>query len=166
MLDRRQHELDHAGDLAQKFCRERGCTLGSDRGDHDVAIYVHLLEDVISAMVPATDGCVSVFMDDGRYGPETLALVRPKKPETLPVRITRNRIYVLPTGFGLFLCALLAVIGTQAFEPASRFQFWFTVLTVVLVVAGYFLTRQRTTAAAQEAEAKMGETRNGVPGRN
>ena len=49
---------------------------GSDRGDHDVTIYVQLLEDVISAMVPATDGCVSVFMDDGRYGPETLALVR------------------------------------------------------------------------------------------
>lgn len=27
-------------------------------------------------MMPAADGCVSVFMDDGRYGPETLALVR------------------------------------------------------------------------------------------
>lgn len=49
---------------------------GSDRGDHDVAIYVQLLEDVIGAMMPAADGCVSVFMDDGRYGPETLALVR------------------------------------------------------------------------------------------
>lgn len=49
---------------------------GSDRGDHDVAIYIQLLEDVVGAMVPATDGCVSVFMDDGRYGPETLALVR------------------------------------------------------------------------------------------
>lgn len=49
---------------------------GSDRGDHDVAIYVQLLEDVIGAMVPAPDDCISVFMDDGRYGPETLALVR------------------------------------------------------------------------------------------
>lgn len=49
---------------------------GGDRGDHDVAIYVQLLENVVSAMMPATDGCVSVFMDDGRYGPETLALVR------------------------------------------------------------------------------------------
>ncbi len=49
---------------------------GSDRGDHDVAIYVQLLEDVIGAMVPASDDCISVFMDDGRYGPETLALVR------------------------------------------------------------------------------------------
>lgn len=49
---------------------------GSDRGDHDIAIYVQLLEDVIGAMVPAPDDCISVFMDDGRYGPETLALVR------------------------------------------------------------------------------------------
>ncbi|MEG1082546.1 MAG: GABA permease, partial [Pseudomonas sp.] len=76
------------------------------------------------------------------------------------------RAWLFPYANIVALCALLAVIGTQAFEPASRFQFWFTVLTVVLVVAGYFLTRQRTTAAAQEAEAKMGETRNGVPGRN
>ena len=49
---------------------------GSDRGDHDVAIYAALLEDVVGAMLPATGGCASVFIDDGRYGPETLALVR------------------------------------------------------------------------------------------
>ena len=39
-----------------------------------------------------------------------LALVRPKKPESLPVKITRNRIYVLPTGFGLFLGAMLVTM--------------------------------------------------------
>ena len=39
-----------------------------------------------------------------------LALVRPKKPESLPVRITRNRIYILPTGFGLFLAAMLVTM--------------------------------------------------------
>ena len=38
------------------------------------------------------------------------ALVRPKKPESLPVRIGRNRIYVLPTGFGLFLGAMLVTM--------------------------------------------------------
>ena len=32
-----------------------------------------------------------------------LALVRPKQPEPLPVDITRKRIYVLPTGFGIFV---------------------------------------------------------------
>jgi uncharacterized protein (DUF58 family) len=39
-----------------------------------------------------------------------LALVRPKRPEALPVRIGRNRIYVLPTGFGLFLGAMLVTM--------------------------------------------------------
>ena len=39
-----------------------------------------------------------------------LALVRPKKPESLPVRITRNRIYILPTGFGLFLALMLTTM--------------------------------------------------------
>lgn len=49
---------------------------GEDRGDHDVAVYAALLEDVIGAMLPATGGCASVIIDDGRYGPATLALIR------------------------------------------------------------------------------------------
>lgn len=36
-----------------------------------------------------------------------LALIRPRKPEPVPVRITRNRIYVLPTAFGLFIAVML-----------------------------------------------------------
>jgi uncharacterized protein (DUF58 family) len=36
-----------------------------------------------------------------------LALVRPKRPEALPVQINRGRIYVLPTGFGLFISVLI-----------------------------------------------------------
>jgi uncharacterized protein (DUF58 family) len=39
-----------------------------------------------------------------------LALVRPKHPEALPVHITRKRIYVLPTGFGLFVGLMLATM--------------------------------------------------------
>jgi uncharacterized protein (DUF58 family) len=38
------------------------------------------------------------------------AFVRPKRPEPLPVQIGRRRIYVLPTGFGLFLGAMLATM--------------------------------------------------------
>jgi Protein of unknown function (DUF3800) len=49
---------------------------GSDRGDHDVSVYATLLEDVIASMLPATGGCASVIIDDGRYGPETLTLIR------------------------------------------------------------------------------------------
>lgn len=36
-----------------------------------------------------------------------LALMRPRRPEALPARIHRKRIYILPTGFGLFLAALV-----------------------------------------------------------
>lgn len=43
-----------------------------------------------------------------------LALARPRAPETLPVRFDRHRVYVLPTGFGLFFAALLAAMGVGA----------------------------------------------------
>lgn len=36
--------------------------------------------------------------------------VRPRAPEPLPIRIDRRRIYVLPTGFGLFVAVLLAAM--------------------------------------------------------
>ena len=37
-------------------------------------------------------------------------LARPRQPEQLPAQLDRRRIYVLPTGFGLFLATLLAVM--------------------------------------------------------
>jgi hypothetical protein len=49
---------------------------GDDRGDHDIAIYSGLLDDVIASMVEARPDCSDVIIDDGRYGIETLNLVR------------------------------------------------------------------------------------------
>lgn len=49
---------------------------GGDRGDHDIAIYSALLDDVIGSMVEARPDCTNVIIDDGRYGIETLKLVR------------------------------------------------------------------------------------------
>lgn len=49
---------------------------GQDRGDHDIDIYVALLNDIVAAMNVDTDACTEVFIDDGRYGPETLTLIR------------------------------------------------------------------------------------------
>ena len=50
---------------------------GEDRGDHDIAIYSRLLDDVIGSMVGnGGTGCNDVVIDDGRYGLETLKLVR------------------------------------------------------------------------------------------
>ena len=48
----------------------------TDRGDHDIATYVALLNDVVGAMLPDVISCESVIIDDGRYGPETLSKVR------------------------------------------------------------------------------------------
>jgi hypothetical protein len=47
-----------------------------DRGDHDIATYAALLNDVVGAMLPGVVSCESVIIDDGRYGPETLSKVR------------------------------------------------------------------------------------------
>lgn len=49
---------------------------GQDRGSHDTDIYAQLLEDALASMIPFTEDCVQVVIDDGRYGPETLALIR------------------------------------------------------------------------------------------
>ncbi len=39
-----------------------------------------------------------------------LPVVRPRKPEPLPIAIDRRRVYILPTGFGLFLGAMLVTM--------------------------------------------------------
>ena len=50
--------------------------VNEDRGDHDIATYAALLNDVVGAMLPDVVSCESVIIDDGRYGPETLSKVR------------------------------------------------------------------------------------------
>jgi hypothetical protein len=49
---------------------------GEDKGDHDIAVYSALLDDVVGALLLADPLCAQVTIDDGRYGPATLALVR------------------------------------------------------------------------------------------
>lgn len=50
---------------------------GADRGDHDIAVYSALLDDVIGSMMESQGlNCPQVIIDDGRYGIDTLALVR------------------------------------------------------------------------------------------
>ncbi|WP_149194096.1 DUF58 domain-containing protein [Luteimonas suaedae] len=43
-----------------------------------------------------------------------LLFARPRQPETLPARFNRNRVYVLPTAFGLFFLVLLLTMGVGA----------------------------------------------------
>lgn len=50
---------------------------GEDRGDQDIAIYSALLDDTIGSMLVGQEfDCNEVIIDDGRYGLDTLALVR------------------------------------------------------------------------------------------
>jgi Protein of unknown function (DUF3800) len=50
--------------------------IGQDKGDHDIAVYSALLDDVVGALLVQDPFCAQVTIDDGRYGPLTLALVR------------------------------------------------------------------------------------------
>ena len=43
-----------------------------------------------------------------------LVLARPRAPESLPVTLDRRRVYVLPTGFGLFFATLLLAMVVGA----------------------------------------------------
>lgn len=49
---------------------------GEDRGSHDIEIYAQLLNDAVGEMIKGDENCVSVVIDDGRYGPETLSHIR------------------------------------------------------------------------------------------
>jgi len=48
------------------------------------------------------------------------ALTRLRKPETLPIRLDRRRIYVLPTGFGVAFALLLFVMLLGALNYANN----------------------------------------------
>lgn len=49
---------------------------GQTRGHHDIAVYASLMDDAVSALLPKTNACGSVWMDSGRYGPPVLEKVR------------------------------------------------------------------------------------------
>lgn len=50
--------------------------LNEDRGDHDIEVYAALFDNVLGSVLPKVGACAQVIVDDGRYGPETLRLVR------------------------------------------------------------------------------------------
>jgi uncharacterized protein (DUF58 family) len=59
------------------------------------------------------------------------AFARPRGAEPLPVRLDRHRIYVLPTGFGLFFAALLTTMGVGALNYNNN-----PALLLALLLAG------------------------------
>lgn len=57
--------------------------------------------------------------------------MRPRAAEPLPVAIDRRRVYVVPTGFGLFFALLLAVMGVGALNDNNN-----PALLLALLLAG------------------------------
>lgn len=62
-----------------------------------------------------------------------LPVVRPRRPEPLPVHIHRGRVYILPTGFGLFLGVMLAamVLGGLNYNNNPALMLAFLLVAVV-----------------------------------
>jgi uncharacterized protein (DUF58 family) len=84
-----------------------------------------------------------------------LPLVRPKQPEPLPIVIDRRRIYILPTGFGLFLATMLGVmmIGGLNYNNNPALLLAFVMIAVAhnsLVHAHLTLSGLRLTALHAE----------------
>jgi uncharacterized protein (DUF58 family) len=57
--------------------------------------------------------------------------IRPRAPEALPIAIDRRRVYVIPTGFGLFFGVLLAAMGLGALNDNNN-----PALLLALLLAG------------------------------
>jgi len=80
-----------------------------------------------------------------RFGDRMAALawVRPKQPEALPAQINRRRIYVLPTGFGLFLSLLIftMLIGGLNYNnnPALLLVFFLAAIANNSLVSSHLL---------------------------
>lgn len=79
------------------------------------------------------------------------ALIRPRAPESVPIRLHRKRIFLLPTGYGLFLAALIAAMLMGALNynnnPALLFGFLLAATALnSLVQAHLFLSGLRLDA--------------------
>lgn len=71
-----------------------------------------------------------------RYAERRLpALTRFRQPESLPIRLHRRRIYVLPTRFGLYAAGLLAVmlLGALNFNNNAALLLTFALAGVILL---------------------------------
>ncbi len=49
---------------------------GSDRGAHDIDIYIRLMNDAIGALLTGGGACTNIVMDTGRYDDRILNVVR------------------------------------------------------------------------------------------
>jgi len=71
------------------------------------------------------------FFSPDAWRARVAAWIRPRAPETMPVRLDRRRIYVLPTRFGLFFAVLLLAMLAGALNYNNN-----PALLLALLLAG------------------------------
>lgn len=80
---------------------------------------------------------------------------RPRRPEPLPVRLDRRRIYILPTAFGWFLVALLATMAVGALNYNNNPALLLCMMLVGAVLASLLWTQLQLSGL--EVHAVHGE---------
>ena len=85
----------------------------------------------------------------------SLPMVRPRRVEPLPIAVDRRRVYILPTGFGLFLGAMLAtmVLGGLNYNNNPALLLAFLIIAVAnnsLLQAHLTLSGLRVTSMHAE----------------
>lgn len=63
---------------------------------------------------------------------------------------TSFRAWGFPLTNVIALLALVSVLATQAIDPATRFQFWLVLVTLLVIVAAYFMVRRRRSGEVRE----------------
>lgn len=70
-------------------------------------------------------------------------LTRPRQPETLPVRIFRRRLYIIPTAYGCFLGLMLQAILMGALNNSNNAGILFATVAAAVLVIGIIATHQQ-----------------------
>lgn len=106
--------------------------------------------DVVFEFLINSYGAIALFV----YLAIAVAQVRMRRKleRTEPERLTL-KMWLFPWLSWVTVALMASVIGAMAFLPDSRAQFWLSLLTVAVVLAGYELRRRKGPAPAPEEEA-------------
>ncbi|MEV6564590.1 amino acid permease [Streptomyces kronopolitis] len=141
--------LTRNGDAPRGFAKvgrsgvpRRALLAGTSAGYLSV-IAAWISPDVVFSFLINSYGAVALFV----YLAIAVAQVRMRRKleRTDPARLTL-RMWLFPWLSRLTIALMTVVIGAMAFLPDSRAQFWLSLLTVAVVLAGYELRRRKGPA--------------------
>ncbi|MCB5910218.1 amino acid permease [Streptomyces pinistramenti] len=109
--------------------------------------------DVVFSFLINSYGAIALFV----YLAIALAQVRMRRrlEREDPARLTL-KMWLFPWLSWVTIAAMTAVIAAMAVLPDSRSQFWLSLLTVAVVLAGYEVRRRRAPVAAPEEPEAVG----------